>query len=97
MNQRAPSGPASNESARETYITCNEVITFLLAYLSGELPPEKEHEFERHLAVCPSCVAYMKTYRETVKLGRSALTEGAENTPADLSRELVSAILSRRT
>ena len=81
---------------RETYITCNEVITFLLAYLSDELPPEKEHEFERHLAVCPSCVAYIKTYRETVKLGRSVLAETPEGAPAELSGELVAAILSRR-
>lgn len=97
MNQRAPNGPEPNKSGRETYITCNEVITFLLAYLSGELPPEKEHEFERHLAVCPSCVAYIKTYRETVKLGRAALTEGPENAPAELSFELMSAILGQRT
>ena len=34
------------------YIPCEEVITFLWAYLGGELPPEKVHEFERHLAVC---------------------------------------------
>lgn len=87
-------------AVRETYITCNEVITFLLAYLSGELPPEKEHEFERHLAVCPSCVAYIKTYQETVKLGRAALTDTRADTrgaaPAELGGELVAAILSRR-
>lgn len=91
MNARAP-----NQGRRETYITCNEVITFLLAYLSGELPPEKEHEFERHLAVCPSCVAYMKTYRETVKMGRASLTEGSENAPPALGMELVNAILGNR-
>jgi anti-sigma factor RsiW len=91
MNSRAPNG-----GRRETYITCNEVITFLLAYLSGELPREKAHEFERHLAVCPSCVAYIKTYRETVKLGRGALTEGPENVPPELGAELVNAILGHR-
>ena len=46
----------------ETYITCEEVIIFLLGYLSNELTPDKEHEFERYLAVCPLCVSYIKTY-----------------------------------
>jgi len=87
---------AENGAARETYITCNEVITFLLAYLSGELPPDKVHEFERHLAVCPSCVAYIKTYQATVRLGRAAMTAAPEGAPAELSGELVAAILSRR-
>ena len=78
------------------YIKCEEVITFLLAYLSNELPPEKEHEFERHLAVCPSCVAYMKTYQEAVKLGRATYEKEMEAAPLDLGSGLVQAILSSR-
>lgn len=80
----------------ETYIKCEEVITFLLAYLSNELPPEKEHEFERHLSVCPSCVAYMKTYQETVKLGRATCEKEVEAAPLDLGSGLVQAILGSR-
>jgi anti-sigma factor RsiW len=52
--------------------TCREVITFLLQYLSDELPPEKVIEFEEHLAVCPSCVAYLRSYRESVRVARAA-------------------------
>jgi anti-sigma factor RsiW len=77
----------------EPYIKCEEVITFLLSYLSNELPPEKEREFERHLAVCPSCVAYIKTYQQTVKLGRAAFVQEAEAVPPELGGELLSAIL----
>ena len=73
----------------ELYITCEEMITFLLAYLSNELPPEKEREFERHLEVCPSCVAYIKTYQQAVKLGRASYAQEIESVPA----ELLSAIL----
>ena len=83
----------------ETYITCEEVITFLLGYLSNELTPNKEHEFERHLAVCPSCVSYIKTYQTTVKLGRAALSEDAEEAaaaPAKLAGELARAIVAAR-
>lgn len=80
----------------ETYIKCEEVITFLLAYLNGELPPEKVHEFERHLAACPSCVAYIETYKKTVDLGRGALAEDLEKAP-ELSDELFKAILDIRS
>ena len=80
----------------ETYIKCEEVITFLLAYLSNELSPEKEHEFERHLSVCPSCVAYMKTYQETVKIGRATYEKEMETAPLDLGSGLVQAILGSR-
>jgi anti-sigma factor RsiW len=79
----------------EKYIRCDEVITFLLAYLNGELPPEKVHEFERHLAVCPSCVAYIETYKKTVSLTRGSLAEDLEKEP-ELSDELLKAILGAR-
>jgi anti-sigma factor RsiW len=78
------------------YITCEEVITFLLAYLSKELPPEKEHEFERHLAVCPSCVAYIETYRTTVSLGQRACALDDDEAPPELGEALLSAILASR-
>ena len=86
----------SDSNVNSPYIKCEEVITFLLAYLSNELPPEKEHEFERHLAVCPSCVAYMKTYQETVKLGRAVYRNDVDATPPALGGELIQAILGSR-
>lgn len=77
------------------YIKCEEVITFLLAYLNGELPPEKAQEFERHLAACPSCVSYIETYKKTVDLGRAVLAEDLEKEP-ELTEELFKAILDSR-
>lgn len=78
------------------YVTCEEVITFLLSYLSGELSPQKEQDFEQHLAVCPSCVSYLKTYKATVELGKKALGGEASETPAALAPDLVMAILKAR-
>lgn len=77
-------------------IPCEEVITFLWAYLGGELPPEKVAEFERHLAVCPSCVNYIETYKKTIELSRGtfqlASGEGeAEEMPEDLLRAVMAA------
>lgn len=76
------------------YIPCEEVITFLWAYLSGELPPEKVAEFERHLSVCPSCVNYIETYKKTIELSRGTFQpesgEGGEM-PEDLMRAVLAA------
>lgn len=77
---------------KKPYIPCEEVITFLWAYLGGELPPEKAEEFERHLSVCPSCVNYIETYKKTVELSRGTFQpEEAEEMPEDLLRAVMAA------
>lgn len=78
------------------YITCRELIDFLHLYLSGELPPDRATEFERHLAVCPSCVAYIQTYREAAALGRAAFAADPETSADEVGvpEELVRAILA---
>jgi anti-sigma factor RsiW len=81
------------------YPTCKEIGTFLLAYLSGELAPSEHRRFERHLAVCPSCVAYLRTYRATLVMGRTVLRsdEPGSGEPApEAPPELVRAVLARR-
>ena len=80
------------------YVTCQEVITFLLAYIEGELEPEKQEEFERHLAVCPSCVTYLRQYKETVRLAKESVGPAGSTREelARLSKDLVAAILASR-
>lgn len=67
------------------YITCRQLIEFILDYVEGTLPADQRNEFERHLKVCPSCVAYLDGYRRTIDLGRKALLDRAAATdePAD--------------
>jgi anti-sigma factor RsiW len=77
-------------------LTCRELIEFLAAYLDAELPPVEHAAFEAHLALCPDCVDYLASYRETIRLGTQALADEtlrAEDVPA----ELVDAILAART
>lgn len=52
--------------------TCREVIDFLMDYLEGDLAPERRRAFDEHLAECPSCLAYLATYRATVALARGS-------------------------
>lgn len=76
-------------------MTCREVIEFLMAYLDGEVSPAQRAEFERHLAVCPSCMRYMKQYMETVKLGKAAFT-GDSPAAGAVPEGLIQAILAAR-
>jgi anti-sigma factor RsiW len=77
------------------YITCEEVLTFLGAYVAGELPPEKVAELERHLSVCPSCVNYIESYRKTIDLSRGSFQDGAcEPLDEDLPDDLIQAVLA---
>jgi anti-sigma factor RsiW len=78
------------------YITCQELIGFLYLYLADELPPERKGEFERHLGVCPSCVRYIQTYRDTIALGKAACSEPDEPVGQEVPEELVAAVLKAR-
>jgi anti-sigma factor RsiW len=75
------------------YITCQQLIDFIASYRDNELTPDQRAEFDRHLAVCPSCVAYLKTYEQTVLLAKASAGETA---PDDIPEPLVKAILEAR-
>jgi anti-sigma factor RsiW len=77
-------------------VTCHEFVDFLDDYLAGRLGPEQLAAFNEHLSVCPSCVAYMKTYRATVELGKEALNRSDKPVSADVPEDLVRAILASR-
>lgn len=77
-------------------VTCRQFVEFLDDYLSGVLDLGQREAFNEHLALCPSCVSYMKTYRETVRLGKAALDATDEPVPAHVPEDLVRAILDAR-
>lgn len=74
------------------YITCRELIGFLDDYLAGALPPARAAEFERHLAVCPSCVDYLASYRETIRLAHAATDLPIEDVPPELLTLILSTV-----
>lgn len=78
-------------------MTCRELIEFLMEYTEGRLAPDVRAEFDRHLSACPSCVAYLETYQQTIALARESLGCGAdEQVPGSVPRGLVNAILDAR-
>lgn len=78
-------------------MTCREVTEFLMAYLDGELDPAVRAGFERHMGVCPSCVAFLESYKRTVTLGQEAC--GCDHADAGVQaipQGLIDAILAAR-
>ena len=80
-------------------MTCREFVEFLDRFVNGDLSPDEAAEFERHLAVCASCVRYLESYRQTIRLAREALAghgdQDVTKVPA-VPEELVAAILAAR-
>jgi anti-sigma factor RsiW len=76
-------------------VTCREFLDFLADYLAGEVPPESRARFDAHLAACPPCVTYLRTYEQTIALGKAACADDG-GVPADVPEELVRAVLAAR-
>lgn len=85
-----------DKPANAPYITCREVLDFIMAYLGDELTPEQRYEFERHLGVCPSCVNYLNSYKATVTLGKAAMQNLDEPSTGSVPEGLIRAIREAR-
>jgi anti-sigma factor RsiW len=74
------------------YITCRQLIETLAAYLDRELPAVAVSDFERHLSVCVSCVAYIATYEKTIRMARGVAAYD-ESLVDSAPPELIDAVL----
>ena len=81
-------GPAS--------LSCREFVELLCDYLLLGLGPERTAAMNAHLAACPSCVAYLKSYEASIRMGRLALAPSDEPVPAEVPEALVQAVLALR-
>ena len=76
-------------------MTCQQFVDFILSYLDRELSDAEHSTFEQHVELCPPCLAYLETYRDTVALGR-ACADPDGPVPDDVPEELVNAVLGAR-
>ena len=65
-----------------------------MSYMDNELPADQRAEFDRHMAACPSCVDYLRTYEKTVSLAKECAADAA--VPDEVPESLVQAILEAR-
>ena len=77
-------------------MTCRELAEFLWKYLERDLSEDERFHFDAHLSVCPHCVAYLKTYQETIRMSREVFPNFDEAVPPEVPEELLKAVLSAR-
>lgn len=77
-------------------LTCRELVDFLWRYVEDDLAPEERKAFDRHLAMCRSCRAYLDSYRRTLDLGRAAFLDLDAAVPGEVPEELIQGILAVR-
>jgi anti-sigma factor RsiW len=51
-------------------ISCRRSVGLLLEYIGGELPAAQAELVGQHLAGCPRCLTFLRTYRQTMNLTR---------------------------
>ena len=56
---------------RRGHVMCDGITDLILDYLTEELDPDTTSEFEKHMRICPDCVAFLNTYKQTVQVTRS--------------------------
>ena len=76
-------------------MTCREFVDFLLDYLERTLPTEQRDVFEEHIGEGPTCVTYVETYKETIRLGQLCRDSDGP-VPEEVPEGLVRAILAAR-
>ncbi len=76
--------------------TCQQLIDFLDDYVAGDLPPDRAEGFEYHLSRCPSCVAYVASYRETIRITQHLSQVEIEDIPADLLTAILATVTTRK-
>jgi anti-sigma factor RsiW len=64
----------------------------LLDYVSGTLDPATTLIFERHLARCDDCGAFLQTYKEIIRATR---TLRYDDMPEELQRRLLHTLRAR--
>jgi predicted anti-sigma-YlaC factor YlaD len=58
------------ESASAT-VTCEQVTALLIDYVAGDLDPATTLVLEQHVQNCLDCLAFLRTYRESLRLTRT--------------------------
>ena len=51
--------PLRRRTRRQAELVCREAVELMTAYLDDALEPDSRAAFERHLAACPHCSAYL--------------------------------------
>lgn len=79
-------------AASPPMLRCRDVVDLVLSYLEDTLDPGERQILEAHIADCPNCLRFLKSYRETVALGQQLREEAI---PPDVRERLETFLRSR--
>jgi anti-sigma factor RsiW len=65
---------------RQPDLVCRQIVELVTGYLEGTLSRAERRRFDRHLAGCPHCTAYLAQMRTTIRL--TGRLEATDLTPA---------------
>ena len=59
--------PAYASAARPDHLTCQQAVALLAEYVNNTLAPETLRALQQHIHDCADCLAYLQTYRATIR------------------------------
>ena len=68
MKQGPPHG---SRASSDDDLTCQQVTALLVEYVTDALAPDTWRVFQEHLRACEDCLAYLNTYRATIRATRT--------------------------
>jgi predicted anti-sigma-YlaC factor YlaD len=77
-------------------MTCLEALEVLSDYLAGELPMRQLLVLDEHLSECDACREYLRSFEQTIRLGKAAWLEPKAEALYEMPDSLVEAILAAR-
>ena len=80
-------------------LTCHDFIDTIDDYVGQTLTPAVRAQFDAHVAACAGCRDYLKTYRDTVQLGKAlgGETQQCEDSPTQqMPERIIRSILAAR-
>jgi len=73
-------------------LRCRDVGQLLYEYVEQRLEPPISQQLEQHLADCPGCLAFINTYKQTVRVSADL---HCKDIPPELQRKLRSFIKTK--
>jgi hypothetical protein len=77
-------------------MTCRELADLLLDFFAGDLPPDFCARIQEHMHECPSCEAFVHSYKITITLTRQLPLQPLPNQLAQRLHNLLQQVLDEK-
>jgi anti-sigma factor RsiW len=94
MSMQEPGTPSFPPPKGPSEIECRQIAELLADYLDGSLPKRTVELIEWHIDGCPPCVAFVNTYRGTIR-ATGSLREVP--VPAELKSRLLAVLRATKS